>query len=124
MKKSSVITLIFGILLLVIGLALTVGDAYMTVPHAYYHHGPGYFMYSMRYTVPATYSGTAMASFGHLVFDSGLVMMVIFTILQVHNHKEEKNLDDKAKKADFESMKKAKAEAVDAEVHEADSSKE
>ncbi len=119
MRKGSVIALVFGIILLVAGLALTTGGAWLSAPHsAVYHYGHGGFQYSMRYMVASPSSGTALTSFGHLAFDSGLVLMVVFAILQVANHKDEKKIAEKEKKADFESMKKAKAEAVDAEIHE------
>ena len=51
--------------------------------------------------------------------------MVIFAVIQVNGHKEEKIISDKKKRAYFISMKKAKEEAVDATVHtEPEESKE
>ena len=115
MKKSSIITLVFAILLIVVGLALSVTGAY-----AVYNYGHGYFSYSMRYVIASPNSGTVLSSFGHLAFNAGLVLMVIFAVLQVSDHKDEKKLDEKEKKADAADLKKAKAEAVDVEAHEAD----
>ena len=121
MKKSSIITLVFAILLIVVGLALSVTGAYFAVPHhAVYNYGHGYFSYSMRYVIASPNSGTVLSSFGHLAFNAGLVLMVIFAVLQVSDHKDEKKLDEKEKKADAADLKKAKAEAVDVEAHEAD----
>lgn len=119
MRKGSIIALVFGIILLVLGLALSVSGAWISTPHsAVYHYGHGAFTYSMRYMTFASPScGPALTSFGHLSFDAGLVLMVIFAIIQISGHKEDKKLAEKEKKADFESMKRAKAEAVDAEVH-------
>ena len=118
MRKGSVIALVFSIVLLVVGLALTVTGAWMSAPHsAVYHYGHGVFAYSMRYAIASPSAGSAYTSFGHLFFDAGLVLMVIFAVLQVNGHKEEKIISDKEKKADFISMKKAKEEAVEATVH-------
>ena len=119
MKKSSIVSLVFAIILIVVGILLTSAGAYIGSPQsAVYNYGNGHFAYSMRYVVASPYSGTALSSFGHLSFDAGLVLMVIFVILQVNSHKDEKKLDEKARKADAEDMKRAKAEAVDVEAHE------
>ncbi len=126
MRKGSVIALVCAIVLIVVGLALSVAGAYIAAPHsAVYHYGHGGLMYSMRYTTMAVPScGSVYTSFGHLAFNAGLVLMVIFAVLQVGGHKEkekDRELDEKERKADRESMKRAKAEAVDATVHEASS---
>lgn len=72
----------------------------------------------MRYTIASSGSGSIFTSFGHLAFDAGLFLMIIFAILQLGSHKEEKIISEKEKKADFASMKKAKEDAVDATVHQ------
>ena len=125
MRKGSVVALVFGIILLVAGIALVGAGAWLDAPHsAVYHYGHGAFMYSARYTVASPGSGSALSSFGHLSFDAGLVLMVIFVILQINDHKEGKVTAEKARKADISEMKKAKAEAVDAEVHPETENKE
>ena len=122
MRKSSVITLVLGIVLLILGILMVAGGSVMSAPHsAVYHYGHGMMMYSMRYSYALPGSGDALVSFGHLVFDSGLILMVIFALLQVADkRKDNKKTEEKEKKANNAYMKNAKAEAVDATVHEVD----
>ncbi len=119
MKKSHIVILAFSILLLVLGLGMTVCGALSGAPHAYsYHHGPGFWYYSVRYdsTLPDP-SASAYTSFGHLAFDAGLVLMVIFVILR-HSSRNDEELRGKERKAERIDAARARAEAVDAEVHE------
>ena len=123
MRKGSVITLVLGIVLVVLGILMVAGGAAIDAPHsAVYNYGHGFMLYSMRYSYSMQGYGNAFVSFGHLVFDGGLALMVIFTVLQVADHMKEKDKKNAEKKEndDLSSMKKAKAEAVDATVHEVD----
>lgn len=119
MKKSALAVLIISIILLIAGLVM-IGCGVADVHHAYYHHDGGFYYYSYRYTynlLPA--EGNALAHFGHAVFNSGLVMMVIFAILQVHDRKD-KTLKEKEHKANMADAEKAKAEAEDAKAETID----
>ncbi len=120
MKKSAVITLIFSIILIIAGIGLVAAGSAVSAPHAVYHHyGHSFFSYSLSYSSAAAATGTALADFGHLSFDAGLMLMVVFAIIQISSSKDRK-AEEKTIKAERASMKKAKEEAVDATVHEAD----
>ena len=119
MKKGALATMIIGIVLLVLGLGLSLGGAYLAAPHSVMHnYGHGPFVYTMRYTVSTPGAGGAYGEIGHLLFDAGLAMMVIFAVLQVHGRKED--LSEKERKADKADMHRTASEAVDATVHEVD----
>lgn len=121
MKKSAVITLVFSIILLVLGIAMVGAGSYLEAPHsAYYHYGHGAFTYSMRYSIAVPGRGEALSSFGHLSFDAGLVLMVIFAIIQTGSHRDREMGKEKAKTADRIEMQKAKENAADATFHEED----
>ena len=62
--------------------------------------------------------GNGYTEFGRLVFDSGLIAMAIFVILYLNNRKDEKIGNEKAAAFDERDRADAKANAVDAEIHE------
>ena len=120
MKKSAVITLIFSIILIILGIGLVAAGSAVSAPHAVYHHyGHSYFSYSLSYSSANVVTGTALADFGHLSFDAGLMLMVVFAVIQISSSKDRK-AEEKTIKAEKASMKKAREEAMDATVHEAD----
>lgn len=119
MRKSTIVVLVLSILLLVCGFGLSVYGVYLSAPHyTSYHYGDGFYGYSVRYRLEMPGNGTGFTEFGRLIFDSGLVMMAIFVILYLNNRKEEKIEHKKAAAFDEKERKEAKAEAVDATVHE------
>lgn len=118
MKKSAVIVLILSILFLVFGAGLVIYGVSAGAPHSYvYHSGAGFISYAARYTVSSPAAGTGYISIGHLFFDAGLVLMVIFVIL-THYEKKDGELKKRERRASEAEARKAKAEAVDVTVHE------
>ena len=63
-------------------------------------------------------SGHAAATFGHMLFNGGLVALVISFILNIRKDKEDKETKEREAKADKAEAVKARKEAIDAEVHE------
>ncbi len=116
MKKSALAALIASIILIVLGLVMVFYGVYIDSPHTYYYHDDGIIRY---YSYRATFSfgaGDSYSDIGHLFFNTGLFLMILFAILQ-HSGKD-KGLEDKAKKAEAEDFRRAKEAAVDAEAKE------
>ena len=119
MKKGALAVLIVSIVLLIGGL-LMIGCGVSDGPHTYYHHdGGSFYYYSVRYSADFGSGDDALTHFGHAVFNSGLVMMVIFAIMQIHDG-HDRTLAEKERKADRIDAAKAKAEADDARTETVD----
>lgn len=119
MRKSTIVVLVLSILLLVAGLGLSVYGVYLDSPHyTAYRYGNGFYSYSVHYRMDFPGQGNGYTEFGRLVFDSGLIAMAIFVILYLNNRKDEKIGDEKAAAFDERDRADAKANAVDAEIHE------
>lgn len=119
MRKSAAITLVIAIVLIVIGVGLSVYGIYLDSPHGYirsFDHG--FVSYHVRYVTSGYGSGHAAATFGHMLFNGGLVALVISFILNLHRDKEDREVREKERKADRAEAEKARAEAIDATVHE------
>lgn len=120
MRKSALAALVISIALLIAGLVM-IGCGVADSHHAYYHEdGNGFYYYSVRYTSDFTAgAGNALTHFGHAVFDSGLVLMVIFALMQIRDRKDS-DLKAKERAADRIDAEKARAEAADAKTETID----
>ena len=119
MRKSAAITLVIAIVLIVLGLGLSIYGVYLDSPHDYFRsYDHGFVSYHVRYVTSGYGSGHAATTFGHMLFNGGLVALVISFILNLHQDKEEKVVREKQRKADRGEAEKARAEAIDATVHE------
>ena len=126
MRKSALVTLIIAIVLIVLGIGLSVYGVYLDSPHSYYHaYNHGFVSYHVRYFTSALPgSGHAAATFGHMLFNGGLVTLVISFILNMRKDKEDKETKIREEKADKAEAVKARNEAIDAKVDENPSSAE
>ena len=120
MRKSALLTLIIAIVLIVLGLGLSIYGVYLDSPHSYYHaYNHGFVSYQVRYySSAAVGSGHAATTFGHMLFNGGLVALVISFILNSRKEKEDKETRIREEKADRAEAVKARSEAVDAKINE------
>ena len=119
MRKSAAITLVIAIVLIVLGLGLSIYGVYLDSPHDYFRsYDHGFVSYHVRYVTSGYGSGHAATTFGHMLFNGGLVALVISFILNIRKDKEDKETKEHEAKADKVEAVKARKEAIDAEVHE------
>ena len=119
MRKSAAITLVIAIVLIVLGLGLSIYGVYLGSPHEYFRsYDHGFISYHVRYVTSGYGSGSAATTFGHMLFNGGLVALVISFILNLHRDAEDKQVREKERKADRAEAEKARAEAIDATIHE------
>lgn len=120
MRKSALVTLIVAIVLIVLGIGLSIYGVYLTSPHSYYHaYNHGFVAYQVRYVTSAVAgAGQGALTFGHMLFNGGLVALVISFILNIRHDKEDKEVKAREEKANRAEAEKAKAEAIDAKVDE------
>ena len=119
MRKSALTALIIAIVLIIVGLGLSIYGVYLDCPHSYWHsYSHGFVSYQVRYSSTMLGAGHAATTFGHMLFNGGLVALVISFILNIRKDKEDKETKEREAKADKVEAVKARKEAIDAEVHE------